>query len=163
MADSWKNWYTNRMKERYNVQPFLESENLELTLEEAHKAVKDLNLKVVKKGLTEYESALLQEANRVIENDRRDQLKLAIGKVDPGVINSEYEFLNTLDEGSSKEVIKAQKILSKYGYYEGELDSLYGGQTTQAVDEFKSDVSGDPKFTIDWILEQAKGIFDFFD
>ncbi|MBP3649426.1 MAG: peptidoglycan-binding protein [Clostridia bacterium] len=49
--------------------------------------------------------------------------------------NPEYKTLQVGDKGD--EVLRLQKTLMEYGYYEGDLDGRYGNQTRYAVERFQ--------------------------
>jgi hypothetical protein len=153
MADSWKNWYNNRMKNKYNIEPLLESE---LTPDEARKTVQLLESKT---DLSEYEMAMLNRATEIVSQNYRDSLIVELGNKDPNMINQEFDFISRMNVESQKDVIQAQEILKKHGYYTDELDSLYGVNTKASREAFQYDVLNNQKFTINRIIEQAKGLF----
>ena len=49
--------------------------------------------------------------------------------------NPEYSTLQVGDKGD--EVRRLQEELARYGYYEGDIDGVYGNQTRRAVEEFQ--------------------------
>lgn len=49
--------------------------------------------------------------------------------------NPEYSTLQVGDKGD--EVRRLQEELARYGYYEGEIDGVYGNQTRRAVEQFQ--------------------------
>ena len=157
---SWKDWYINKRREKFTIDPLLESENLTLTLEEAQRVIKEFG---GNENLSEYDTSLLDKAQSIVYDARRSSSKQKIGEVDPGIINDLYSFLSELNPNNKEEVVQAQQALGSYGYYTSKIDSTYGGDTELAIQEFKEDVSGNPRYTIDWILEQAKDLFDIFD
>ena len=49
--------------------------------------------------------------------------------------NPEYGTLQVGDRGD--EVRRLQEELARYGYYEGDIDGVYGNQTRRAVEQFQ--------------------------
>jgi hypothetical protein len=137
-----------------------------ITLHEARMAVKDLQ--ALEKmgpdfGYGEYEKATLDRAKEIVRLGNRNIAKNQLLEADPNTVASEYDFLARLDVESNKEVGKAQKILQKYGYYTDEIDNLYGVNTKEARLAMQNDVLANQKFTINWLMDQARGLFQNWD
>ena len=132
-----------------------------LTYEEAKEVAKMIRMYGPSFGFTEYERNLLTRAEDIVKEGYRDSIRVELNKRDASVVNEEWDFINGMDVESHKDVGKAQEILKKYGYYQGDIDTFYGPQTKAAREQFKHDALGN-KFIKQRVIDYAKGVFDIF-
>lgn len=113
--------------------------------------------------LSEIEYELLTSATDVLKEVRRDSLKTAINQGNIQELYPIWSQLKNMDVTSHADVGEAQQILKTHGYYQDEIDSLYGGNTKEARLQMEADILDHPKFLVNVIMEQAKGLFQTWD
>jgi hypothetical protein len=130
--------------------------------EQALKLVKLLE-KRESENISEFEYELLNSALVVLEDAKRDSLKANLYQQDVKKLSSMHDFLANIDVEKHADVGKAQEMLQEFGYYEGEIDSLYGELTKTARAKMSQDIMYSPGFIPNMIIEQAKGLFETWE
>ena len=130
--------------------------------EQQRSAMEVINNLSEKDSLSEFEYELLKGAQDVVHTARwkREMILDRINTSDIKDMFPLYKQLSDMDVESHEDVIGAQKLLTEYGYYGDELDSLYGENTKRARLEMKEDISRHPQFLVHTVMEQARNLFD---
>ena len=110
--------------------------------------------------LADYEIDIYDNAKEVISTVRRDSLRAVLHQTDIKQVSKDYKFLKNMDVESHSDVGKAQGVLKGYGYYTDSVDSLYGSNTKTARLQMESDALYHPEYFTNYIMEQARGLFD---
>ena len=110
--------------------------------------------------LENYEIDIYENAKKLVSEARRDSLRNVLHQTDIKQVSKDYNILANMDVESHEDVGRAQKILQNYGYYTDNVDSLYGSKTKTARNQMESDVLYHPDYFSNFIIEQARGLFD---